>query len=178
MEAFASSAIGIPRDFVRPSRRARSMESRTCQDIRSSCLAKIARPVPLLDQHDSSRFVPASLWSRSLADDPAAPNRATVAGLDAKLDGLKDLVRAETGQIQRQLDAVAGLPVRVATLEANLAALDNRETESDTDIDRRVTELEQRNEQRNSRMSNQRWALIVAVVGSLVVDLASRIHIP
>lgn len=133
---------------------------------------KIARPVPLLDQ--PSRFVPASLWGRSLADDPAAPNRATVAGLDAKLDGLKELVRAETGQIQRQLDAVAGLPVRVATLEANLAALDNRETESDADIDRRVTELEQR----NSRMSNQRWALIVAVVGSLVVDLASRIHIP
>lgn len=71
-----------------------------------------------------------------------SPNRATIAGLDAKVDGLTQLVRAETGAIQRQLDAVADLPARMAKVEGKVEALDERERASDADMDRRVSNLE------------------------------------
>lgn len=120
-------------------------------------------------------------WSQPATPDEAAGNRATVAGVDSKvatalaeIGGLRELVKSETGSIQRQLEPLAGLPVAVATLRSDLTALDEREQKSDEAMDGRVSALENR----NSRLSTQRWALIVAVVGSLVVDLASHIHIP
>lgn len=46
-------------------------------------------------------------------------NRATVAGVDAKVDGLKDLIRAEFKDVGRRLDELARLEPRVRELEQN-----------------------------------------------------------
>ena len=43
-------------------------------------------------------------------------DRATVAIVVAKLDGLRDLTRAEFGEVNRRLDRVEGLPERVVKL--------------------------------------------------------------
>jgi hypothetical protein len=54
----------------------------------------------------------------STHDEPDNGNgRATVALVDAKVDGLKDLIRAEFKDVGRRLDELAGLEPRVRQLE-------------------------------------------------------------
>ena len=104
--------------------------------------------------------------------DETTPNRATVAGLDAKLDGLKDLMRAEFAATQRQLDTVAALPAAVASLRSDLAALDRREREADEDMSRRVDALEQG----NARWANWRAIGAISFISALIG--AGATHLP
>jgi hypothetical protein len=53
-------------------------------------------------------------------------NRATVATVDAKLDGLSRIIDMGLRDIQRQLDDVKGLPLDVRGLRGDFAALDKR----------------------------------------------------
>lgn len=50
-------------------------------------------------------------------NEPQNGNRATVAVVEAKVDGLKDLIRAEFKDVGRRLDELAGLEPRVRQLE-------------------------------------------------------------
>ena len=50
------------------------------------------------------------------ASDPHNGARATVALVDAKVDGLHELIRAEFSATQRQLDYLKSLPVAVSSL--------------------------------------------------------------
>ena len=78
-------------------------------------------------------------------------NRATVAQTLAEVRGLRDLVKAETSAIQRQLDTVADLPSRMAKIEEKVEALDERERDSDANMARRVDALE------NNQTGNRDW---------------------
>lgn len=51
-------------------------------------------------------------------DENGGKDRATIALVDSKLDSLTNLFKSELGALQRQLDSVSGLPVKVAALEA------------------------------------------------------------
>lgn len=114
-------------------------------------------------------------------ENQSANNRATVAGvdakvagLDAKVDGLANLMRAEFAATRERLNPLADLPSRFAALEEKVKALDMRETASDADMDRRVTAIENNTSQSTAR----RWAMAVALTGSLVVvgaDLIPRL---
>jgi len=53
-----------------------------------------------------------------------APNRATVALVSEKVDGLRELTRAGFADLQRQMNSVSDMPVRVARLEERLDVLD------------------------------------------------------
>lgn len=48
---------------------------------------------------------------------PENGNRATVALVDAKVDGIRDLIRAEFKDVGRRLDDLAGLEPRIRALE-------------------------------------------------------------
>lgn len=59
-------------------------------------------------------------------DSPDNGNRATIAQTLAEVRGLRDLTRAEFASLQRQMDAVASLPVTVAELKAQNANQEQR----------------------------------------------------
>jgi len=52
-------------------------------------------------------------------------DRATVAIVVAKLDGLRELTRAEFGEVKRRLDRVENLPERVVKLEGQVGKLES-----------------------------------------------------
>jgi hypothetical protein len=64
---------------------------------------------------DPVHFSGTRLLAMSTADENG--NRATVAIVDAKVDGLKDLIRAEFKDVGRRLEEMAGLEPRIRKLE-------------------------------------------------------------
>lgn len=64
-------------------------------------------------------------------NDTGSKDRATVALVSEKVDGLKSLVEAGFVGVQRQLDLLAGVPAKIADHEARLKNL-----ESDADFRR------------------------------------------
>lgn len=63
--------------------------------------------------------------------------RATVALVDAKVDGLHDLIRAEFSATQRQLDDLKTLPVAVQSLVERMQHAETRITDLENDNDAR-----------------------------------------
>jgi hypothetical protein len=55
-------------------------------------------------------------------------DRATVAIVVAKLDGLRELTRAEFSEVKTRLDRVEGLPERVVRLEEQVRKLESEST--------------------------------------------------
>lgn len=70
--------------------------------------------------------------------DSVSKDRATVALVDAKLDGLKLLTEQGFGSLQRQLDTVAGLPAAVAKLDEKHTALARRVDIIEKDDERHI----------------------------------------
>jgi len=114
-----------------------------------------------------------------MADD--TPNRATlavvdskVATVDAKVDGLADLIKAEMAATRETIADLKGLPVAVATIRADLHALDRREQDADADMDRRVTAIETQHVRAVS------WKVSAAVAGMAAIlgGLLGHVHIP
>lgn len=68
-------------------------------------------------------------------------NRATIALVSSQVTGLHELMRAELGAVQRQLDAVVGLPLIVNGMMVTLTRLDH-EAAKMKDIPGRVKRLE------------------------------------
>lgn len=64
-----------------------------------------------------------------MSDQEAGSGRATVALVSEKVDGLRALTEAGFSNLQRQINAVAGLPVAVAKLATRIEALE-RDRES------------------------------------------------
>lgn len=59
-------------------------------------------------------------------DDEGRSGRATVALVDAKVDGLKDLLRAEFASVRDNIKPLAGVVLEVASLRKDVDDLDNR----------------------------------------------------
>lgn len=113
------------------------------------------------------------------------PNRATVALVDAKVGivdakvtGLGELIKSENAATQAAITTLAAdlkpLSVEVATLRANLSALDKREQDADNDMDRRVSAVEAAHTRVVSWWVTGLIALVAAVVGGLL----GHAHIP
>lgn len=83
--------------------------------------------------------------------------RATVALVSEQVKGLRDLTEVGFRDMQRQLDAVAGLPVLVAKLSSDVVALDGR-----------VEALEGNTERRTEWMRGQLPMLLVVGLGLAV----------
>lgn len=105
--------------------------------------------------------------------DETTPNRATVALVDAKIDGLHALVKAGFAGTQRQLDDLTGLPVRVAVLEADLKALREREDQRDEDVALRLSAVEAR----RSALRTWRWNSLPMILLTLALVVVSAIAI-
>lgn len=91
--------------------------------------------------------------------DNTGANRATVAQTLAEVRGLRDFIDARFTDTQRQLDPLAGMPAQVATLRAELRALDAREVEADNDMSDRVSRLETGRVAQTAR----HWTLVAAL---------------
>lgn len=102
--------------------------------------------------------------SRSDETTQETPNRATLALVDAKVDGLKDLVRAEFASVRASIAMLVTLPQDVSALRAEIDALDKRETAADEDMDRRVSDLEDG----NTRKWSTTWAVVAAIVAAII----------
>lgn len=102
-----------------------------------------------------------------------SPNRATVALVSEQVRSLSELTRAEFKSVQRQLDGVAGLPAIVVRLQADLAALDKREVETDNVMDRRVTALEAG----RANDSNYRRIHLPTIILSCVIALGTIVTV-
>lgn len=61
-----------------------------------------------------------------MAEDEPNGNRATIALVSSQVSGLHELMRAELGAVQRQLDAVVGLPLVVNGLLVTVTRLDHQ----------------------------------------------------
>lgn len=131
-------------------------------------------------------------------------NRATVALVDAKVDGLKDLIRAEFKDQARRLDELAGLEPRVRHLEQDavrrvgpiideLRGLEKAVEEIGTRVDAidgkavsaeqvRVAlafEREQREDSRETLFTRRQTIIGLAFAGLiLVLNVVQALHIP
>lgn len=74
-------------------------------------------------------------------DSTETPNRATVALVAEMVRGLRDLSTSEFQNIKERIEPLAGLPVTVVKLEAEIAALKHRVT----DLETGETEADNRN---------------------------------
>jgi hypothetical protein len=74
-------------------------------------------------------------------------NRATVAIVDAKVDGLKDLIRAEFKDVGRRLEEMAGLEPRIRKLEQDAVRRVGPIIDEMREFEKRVDDL---NEQVNA----------------------------
>lgn len=91
--------------------------------------------------------------------------RATVATVDAKLDGLTKLVETQFGYLQRQLDSVTGLPLEMARLSARMETLEER-----------VGDMEKDQEARAAWRRGGDLPMLVISFLSLLVGLVLLVH--
>lgn len=93
------------------------------------------------------------------ASDHGNGSRATVALVDAKVDGLHELIRAEFSATQRQLDELKNLPLAVQSVSDRVLY-----------VEARLTELEKTNE---ARQGWRRVTLPGIVIGVIALTIAA-----
>lgn len=100
-----------------------------------------------------------------------SPNRATVALVDAKLDGLRELTRAEFRGLQDKLEPLAGLPVTVTAMRGEL-----------NNLKRRVTDIEEARQAEEDgakawRRIHLPTLLLTAVLAiAAIVTIVTQVH--
>lgn len=96
------------------------------------------------------------------------PTRATVALVDAKVDGLKDLIRAEFSDVRRQLSGLGPLAAKVEGQGDRLLMLEGRVATLE-----RINESEQAGDQRRKNyLTVHLPSLVVGLAGVLAAVLA------
>ncbi len=95
--------------------------------------------------------------------------RATVATVDAKIDGLKELQEAHYRDLSKQLEALHDLPVLVAQLVTDYSALARRITKVEDRIDAdEIRRLDRRHEDQVRSIEWRRGPLMASCVGAVV----------
>lgn len=115
-------------------------------------------------------------------DEMIATNRATVALVDAKVgivdakvDGVAALIKAENATTRELIAGLQDLPAHVAALRTALEALDEREKQADATMDRRVSALEDDNEDDRSFWRRD-VPMIVLTLALVVVTALTLLH--
>jgi hypothetical protein len=110
-------------------------------------------------------------------DDPIG-GRATVAQTLSEVRGLRDLTKAEFRSAQRQLDALAGLPIAVQGVKGDLEAHKTMTGERFEKLDDRVDEIEDRgrdnSEWRRTHMPTIITSIVLMVIA--IVTLVEQLH--
>lgn len=95
------------------------------------------------------------------------PTRATVALVDAKVDGLKELIRAEFGDVRRQLSGLGPLTAKVEGQGDRLLMLEGRVA----GIERSNEAELSNNERRKNYLTIHLPSLLIGLLGVLAAVL-------
>lgn len=103
---------------------------------------------------------------------PPENGRATVALVDAKVDGLKDLIRAEFKDVQRQLENFGQLAAKVEGHGDRLLMVEGRVSS----VERRMENKDITERRRKNYRTIHLPSLVIALISALGFVLSLVIH--